>query len=63
MKVNLQVEIFLKSRVQCTVQKNLDLRNSIFPSFLFIMIYVLNLKNGWPKKMPWVGEFASGDLS
>ena len=46
------------------VQANLDLRNSIFPFLnreLFDLrkIYVLNLKTGRPKKMPYVGEFAS----
>ena len=46
------------------VQENLDLRKSIF-SFLdrelfdSRKIYVVNLKTGFPKKMPYVGEFAS----
>ena len=46
------------------VQANLDLRNSTFPFLNRVMfdlrkIYVLNLKTGRPKKMPYVGEFAS----
>ena len=46
------------------MQANLDLRNSIFPFlnpelFELIKIYVLNLKTGRPKKMSYVGEFAS----
>ena len=46
------------------VQSTLDLRNSIF-SFLnrelfdLRKIYVLILKTGYPKKMPYLGEFAS----
>ena len=43
------------------VQKSLDLRKSIFPFLnrgLFDLkkIYVVNLKTGCPKKMPYVGE-------
>ena len=39
-------------------------RNSIFPFlnrelFDFRKIYVVNLKTGRPKKMPYVGEFAT----
>ena len=46
------------------LQANLDLRNSIFPFLnqeLFDLrkIYGMNLKTGCPKKMPYVGEFAS----
>ena len=46
------------------VQSNLDLRYSIFPFLnreLFDLRknYVLNLKTGCTKKMPYVGEFAS----
>ena len=46
------------------VQANLDLRNPIFPFLnreLFDLrkIYVVNLKTGRPKKMPYVGEFAT----
>jgi hypothetical protein len=46
------------------LQQNLDLRNSIFPFLnreLFDLrnIYVLKLKTGRPKKMPYEGEFVS----
>ena len=46
------------------VQSTLVLRNSIFPFLnqeLFDLrkIYVLILKTGHPKKMPYVGEFAT----
>ena len=47
---------------------NLDLRNFIFPFLnldLFDLrkIYVVNLKTGRPKKMPYEGEFVTLDLS
>ena len=50
-----------------TLQENLDLRNSsvpfliqeLFHLFDLRKIYVLNLKTGRPKTMPYVGEFAS----
>jgi hypothetical protein len=46
------------------LQQTLDLRKSIFPFLnreLFDLrkIYVVNLKTGLPKKMPYVGEFAT----
>ena len=46
------------------VEYTLDLRNSIFlflnlDLFDLRKIYVVNLKTGHPKKMPYVGEFAT----
>ena len=44
-----------------------DIRKFIFPflnrEFDLRKIYVVNLKTGRPKKMPYVGEFATLDLS
>ena len=55
---------FFRCFCSLAIQANLDLRNSIFPFLnreLFDLrkIYVLNLKTGRPKKIPYVGEFAS----
>ena len=58
--ININAKIF--------VQQTFDLRKSFFPFLnreLFDLrkIYGMNLKTGRPKKMPYVGEFASWDLS
>ena len=55
---------FVLASVTKPIQQTLDLRKSIF-SFLNLelfdlkKIYVVNLKTGRPKKMPFVGEFAT----
>ena len=56
--------ISLKKTLWLIVQATLDLRNFIFPFLnreLFDLrkIYAVNLKTGRPKKMPYVGEFAT----
>jgi hypothetical protein len=56
-QLNLQDEIFLKSRVHCI--KNSLIMKVYFPFLNWEMfdlrkIYVLNLKNGRSKKMPYV---------
>ena len=38
-------------------------RNSNFPFLNRELFYVLNVKTGRPKKMPYVREFATSDLS
>ena len=58
--ININAKIF--------VQQTFDLRKSFFPFLnreLFDLrkIYGMNLKTGCPKKMPYVGEFATWDLS
>ena len=50
--------------INIMIQYTLDLRKSIFPFLnqeLFDLrkIYVVNLKTGRPKKMTYVGEFAT----
>jgi len=56
------------SAIRAGVQCALDLGNSIFlflnrELFDLRNIFLVNLETGLPKKMPYVGEFASWDLS
>ena len=64
MQNSLEPTLLKKAIYFIGVQLTLDLRNSIFPFLnreLFDLrkIYGMNLKTGCPKKMPYVGEFAS----
>ena len=64
LRISLLSEEGLEVNFVLIIQANLDLRNSIFPFLnreLFDLrnIYVVNLKTGCPKKMPYVGEFAT----